>query len=115
MKFKAFFKPLILSTFALTSAYAFANHNMTDMPMQSMTTTANIVKATGMVTAIDKNTAKLILDHQAIPALNWPPMKMGFKVANTKILNQVKVGQKVIFNLDITNKAIPVITAITVI
>lgn len=53
----------------------------------------------------DLNKAKLELhrlisaDHEAIPAINWPAMKMGFKVADPSLLNGLTVGDKVDFEL----------------
>ncbi|HDT3672156.1 TPA: copper-binding protein, partial [Escherichia coli] len=37
--------------------------------------------------------------HEAIPAINWPAMKMGFKVADPSLLNGLTVGDKVDFEL----------------
>jgi len=49
--------------------------------------------------AIDTKENILTLDHEAIPAINWPAMKMGFKVADPSLLNGLTVGDKVDFEL----------------
>lgn len=55
--------------------------------------------ATGTVTAINATDHKVTLDHGAIPAIKWPPMKMEFAVAPSVDLSKVKMGDKVDFTL----------------
>lgn len=61
-------------------------------------------KATGTVTPIDTGTGQVTLDHGAIAELDWPPMTMTFAV-EPRLLNDVKVGDKVAFELDWDGKA----------
>jgi Cu(I)/Ag(I) efflux system protein CusF len=53
----------------------------------------------GVITSLDAKKDMIVLNHQAIKALNWPAMKMGFKVADHKLLDGLNVGQKVCFEL----------------
>jgi Cu(I)/Ag(I) efflux system periplasmic protein CusF len=61
-------------------------------------------KATGTVTAIDTAKGEVTLDHGAIAELEWPPMTMTF-AAEPGLLNDVKVGDKVAFELDWNGRA----------
>ncbi|WP_235885745.1 copper-binding protein [Bradyrhizobium niftali] len=56
-------------------------------------------KATGTVTALNAADRKVTLDHGAIPAIKWPPMKMEFAVAPNVDLSKVTTGEKVDFTL----------------
>jgi Cu/Ag efflux protein CusF len=47
------------------------------------------------VVAIDPVKASVTLDHEAIPALDWPPMTMAFKLRHPDQLQGVKVGDPV--------------------
>lgn len=61
-------------------------------------------KGTGTVTAIDPAKGSVTLDHGEIPELQWPAMKMGF-AAKPDVLKDVKVGDKVTFEIDWNGKA----------
>lgn len=61
-------------------------------------------KGTGTVTAIDPAKGTVTLDHGEIPELQWPAMKMGF-AAKPDVLKDVKVGDKVTFEIDWNGKA----------
>ena len=67
--------------------------------MNKESSTATTAQAIGVITAIDTKENILTLDHEAIPAINWPAMKMGFKVADPSLLNGLTVGDKVDFEL----------------
>jgi len=43
---------------------------------------------------------KIILEHQAIPELNWPAMTMPFTLANSAETTSVKPGDRVTFTLE---------------
>lgn len=60
---------------------------------------AMMAKGTGTVTAIDKTTGNITLDHGPIAEANWPAMEMDFKAAPPSLLDTVKVGDKVTFEL----------------
>ncbi len=61
-------------------------------------------KSTATVTAIDSAKGQVTLDHGAIAELEWPPMTMGF-AAKPELLKDIKVGDKVAFELDWDGKA----------
>ncbi|ALJ15561.1 Cu/Ag efflux protein CusF [Sphingopyxis italica] len=61
-------------------------------------------KGTATVTAIDTAKGQVTLDHSAIVELEWPPMTMGF-AAKPDLLKDIKVGDKVAFELDWDGKA----------
>lgn len=61
-------------------------------------------KGTATVTAIDSAKGTVTLDHGEIAELQWPAMKMGF-AAKPEILKDVKVGDKVSFEIDWDGKA----------
>lgn len=60
---------------------------------------ATMAKGAGTVTAIDKTTGMITLDHGPIDALKWPAMTMSFKATPATLLDTVKVGDKVSFDL----------------
>ena len=62
----------------------------------------------GEVRKIDKAQSKVTLKHGAIQNLDMPPMTTVFKVADPKMLEGLKDGDKVRFNADRVNGAITV-------
>ena len=73
-----------------------------EAPMEQMSKESSSVttaQAVGVITAIDTKENILTLDHEAIPAIKWPAMTMGFKVADPALLNGLAVGEKVDFEL----------------
>ncbi|GLZ87437.1 hypothetical protein Pres01_34880 [Metapseudomonas resinovorans] len=69
---------------------------MAGMPMKQAAEQAPTAQATGTVKAIDSQKQVVTLAHGAVPALQWPPMTMGFK-ATAEQLKGVKVGDHVAF------------------
>ena len=67
----------------------------------------------GEVRKIDKEQGKVTLRHGPIANLEMPGMTMVFKVADPKLLDSIKEGDKVKFSADKVNGAITV-TAIEV-
>jgi Cu(I)/Ag(I) efflux system periplasmic protein CusF len=63
-----------------------------------------MAKGRGTVTAIDKAAGKITFDHGPIPEANWPAMTMAFK-AKPELLDSVKVGDKVLFELALKDSA----------
>ena len=53
------------------------------------------------VVAIDTNTSSVTLDHEAIAALNWPPMTMTFKLRHREQLKNLNVGDEVRMEVNI--------------
>lgn len=57
----------------------------------------------GEVTKIDLAQARVTLKHGEIKNLDMPPMTMVFRVANSKLLERLAVGDKVRFAADKVN------------
>lgn len=55
------------------------------------------------VRAIDRDKAKLMLKHEAIPKFNMNGMTMAFRVADPKLIEALAVGDKVRFIPDRVN------------
>jgi Cu(I)/Ag(I) efflux system membrane fusion protein len=53
----------------------------------------------GSITDLDPATNRIELDHEPIPALNWPGMNMGFRVEDASRLAGLKKGDRVEFEL----------------
>lgn len=58
-----------------------------------------MAKGVGTVTAVDVKAGTVTIHHGPIAALNWPAMTMAFKVSPPSILQGVKAGQSVKFQL----------------
>jgi len=56
-------------------------------------------KGHGKVESINMEKARIKLSHGPIQTMGWPAMTMGFSVKDKEILNQVKVGDKIDFEL----------------
>jgi Cu(I)/Ag(I) efflux system protein CusF len=63
------------------------------------TAKAPLVTGQGVVKKVDRQNLRITLAHEAIPALNWPAMTMAFAVADQALLEGVKPGDKVSFEL----------------
>ncbi len=98
-----------------TSMSAGSMHGM-DMGNMKMkaSSDAKVAHGVGVIKSIDTQTKMIVLNHQAIKELNWPPMSMGFKVADPKLLDGLKAGQKVNFELTAQGTK-EVMTAITLV
>ena len=70
--------------------------------------------ADGEVRKIDKEQGKVMLKHGPIANLDMPGMTMIFKVADPKLLDSVKPGDRVRFMADRVNGAITVTAMETV-
>lgn len=55
--------------------------------------------ADGEVRKIDKDNKKITLKHGEIKSLDMPPMMMVFQVKDPALLDKVKAGDKVQFNV----------------
>ncbi len=58
---------------------------------------APLIHATGIVRQVDAGHDRVVLQHEAIPALGWPAMTMGFRVADARLLASLAPGKKVRF------------------
>jgi Cu(I)/Ag(I) efflux system periplasmic protein CusF len=75
--------------------------NMQNMPGMAAGKTAPATSAagTGTVEAVNAPQRKIKLNHEPIPAINWPAMSMEFPAAASVDLAKVKPGSKVKFTL----------------
>lgn len=74
---------------------------MNDMQMENDKgmTSEKMPKGLGKVVDLDIKTNHITLNHEPIAELGWPSMTMGFKVKDSKQLNNLKVGDEVEFDL----------------
>lgn len=56
--------------------------------------------ASGVVREIDRSNSRVKLDHGPIPAIGMPGMTMTFKVKTPELLDQVKPGDEVNFEIE---------------
>jgi Cu(I)/Ag(I) efflux system protein CusF len=80
-------------------------------PAPATAATASI-PATGTVKNVDAAKGKLVIDHDPIPALNWPRMVMDFQLAEIGMASNIKAGDKVKFEMREGEKGAYLITAI---
>ena len=73
---------------------------MADMPMAGETKHG---KGAGIVTEIDAPNGMVTLDHGDIAELQWPAMKMAFRI-KPQLLEGIGVGDKVSFEIDWNGK-----------
>ena len=73
---------------------------MADMPMTpAAPAQAGPIMGMGKITAINAAGGTLTIDHQAIPAVGWDAMSMGFTATDPTMLKDLKVGDAVTFEL----------------
>jgi Cu(I)/Ag(I) efflux system protein CusF len=58
------------------------------------------IMGTGVIKQIDKTNGKIKMTHDPIETLGWPRMTMSFRVKDAALLNQVKEGDQVTFELE---------------
>lgn len=98
---RAILPTLILAlSLAATGASAQAMDNMKGMAMTpAKPSAAKTGQGTGVIKAIDAKAGKLTIQHGPIPAIGWPAMTMGFKANPPILLNGLKVGEKIGFDV----------------
>jgi Cu/Ag efflux protein CusF len=79
---------------------------------QSAPTAETDDMTSGEVRRIDRAQSKITLRHGAIKALEMPPMTMVFTVRDGKLLDAVKVGDRVLFRAVKDDGGTYVVTAI---
>lgn len=77
--------------------------NMAGMQMADTPAKSDTANASGVVKKIDTATGMVTLQHGPIPAISWPAMTMGFKVADPALLKNIKEGENVDFTLKAEN------------
>ena len=70
--------------------------------------TASAPQSDGEVRKVDKEQGKVTLKHGPIASLDMPGMTMVFRVADPKMLDSIKEGDKVKFSADRVNGAITI-------
>ncbi|ADH87157.1 copper-binding protein [Desulfurivibrio alkaliphilus] len=60
---------------------------------------AQVVTANGVVTATDPAGKTITLNHEPIPALNWPAMTMDLDLADPALAKGLQPGDKIVFEL----------------
>ena len=83
-----------MSTNSMTPAAG----NMSNMDMSGAAMTG---AGEGEVTAVDKTAGTITLKHGPIPGVKWPAMTMTFKANPAGLVDQVKVGDKVSFDVKV--------------
>jgi Cu/Ag efflux protein CusF len=62
--------------------------------------TTSLISGKGVVLKVDRANATVKLNHEPIPALNWPKMTMPFRLKEGALADQVKEGETVEFFLE---------------
>ena len=88
-----------------------AKHDHAAAPATA-TSASPTVAATGTVKSVDAAKGKLVIDHDPIPALNWPRMVMDFQLADPAMAGQVKAGDPIKFEMKEGEKGAYLITSI---
>lgn len=60
---------------------------------------ADAASGKGTVNRVNAAAGTVNISHEAIPAIKWPAMTMDIRVADKKLLSDVKPGQTVTFGL----------------
>jgi Cu(I)/Ag(I) efflux system protein CusF len=97
-------KTLALSAVIFAAAPQFASAtsmsgDMAGMDMSGNSAKGDTANASGVVKKIDTASGMVTLQHGPIPAIQWPAMTMGFKVADPALLKNIKEGEEVDFSL----------------
>ena len=111
MKLTAAFAALAIAFTGASFAQTTGDHSTHHAALAAPQASAPM--AEGEVRKIDKEQGKVTLRHGPIANLEMPGMTMVFKVADPKMLDNLKEGDKVKFSADRLNGAITV-TAIEV-
>ncbi|OIR06074.1 cation efflux system protein CusF precursor [mine drainage metagenome] len=75
------------------------NMNGMDMKSMKMERAANSHHGHGTVTKIDASNGMVTFSHEPIATLNWPAMTMSFKLKDAALVNGIKTGDTVDFDL----------------
>lgn len=59
-----------------------------------------LISGKGVVLKVDRDNAIVKINHEPIPALDWPRMTMPFRMKERALADQVKEGDKVEFFLE---------------
>lgn len=87
---------LLAAMFVATPALAGDMGSMNASDHAAKGAASQSARTVGIVKAIDPAKGSATISHEAIPSLNWPSMKMGFKVT-PEMSAGLKVGQSIEF------------------
>ena len=62
--------------------------------------TTGLIPGKGVVLKVDRANATVKMNHEPIPALNWPRMTMPFRLKEGALADQVKEGDTIEFFLE---------------
>lgn len=93
-----------MKTFALVAALAFAEPALAQTGTPTAAPAAAqpamvMAEGSGVVKSVNAKANTVTIEHDPIPALNWPAMTMAFKAAQPGLLSGVSAGQQVKFQL----------------
>jgi Cu/Ag efflux protein CusF len=88
---------LLATAFSLT-LFAMGDEHSSHGHSTSITTSQQVIEATGIVKSIASNHERLRIFHDPIPSLKWPAMNMEFKVKDHDMTHTLEVGDKVKFS-----------------
>ena len=74
-----------------------SSHGSGHGSVQATEQKAQVYTATGTVTSVDKAAGKATITHDPVPALGWPAMTMGFKLADPRLAAGLAPKQQVRF------------------
>jgi len=102
-------KTLTTIAAALALSAPFPIHAASDMEKMEMKSPAPDAAMTdGEVKKVDKDAGKITIKHGTISNLQMPGMTMVFRVAEPALLDQVKKGDKVKFQVEKMNGALTI-------
>jgi Cu(I)/Ag(I) efflux system membrane protein CusA/SilA len=101
--------PVLLVLFAASAQAQAPKDAMSSMQMSAPSRQATGALTDAVVQKVDTAGGLLVLKHGDIPNLGMPGMTMGFDVADRKMLQAVKAGDKVRFHVEIM-KGKPTVT-----
>lgn len=85
---------------ALVAASAACGQGMSPMKPPEAASRSTMPLVDAEVKRVDMAKGLIVLKHGDLPNLGMPPMTMGFDVADKKMLEGIKVGQKVKFQAE---------------
>jgi Cu(I)/Ag(I) efflux system protein CusF len=92
------FPIMAIAASLIASAPALAQ-SMANMPGMAQPTPAKKGQGTGVITAIDAKANTLTIRHGPIPAVGWPAMTMTFKASPPALLKDLRVAEKIGFDV----------------
>lgn len=90
---------LLTGGLILSSGPSFAQMGNMPMSKDAPIAVAKTASGTGTVVALNAAGKKITFNHEPMPEIDWPAMKMEFPVAPSVDLSKVKTGDKVKFTL----------------